>query len=1018
MSNVTYKIDRLSNTKLSLGLKTGAYLQANPDYIFFNKPLTVDYNTAYADNDLGKLTTKKYVDATAVAAAASKVKTWLNGSEKITLSNSADGLSQTISLMTSRDAAFTYGSTTGGDTTVDSKKVIQSITVDKYGFVTGVTYKQMSSADLDNQGNVFDNYGGWQLGIGSSTDVATILSMKGADGLASTADVAAGKYALRLSGANGVNLALTAGAVSSTLAISLTLDPATLLADMNGLTLKSIMTAVDSNVYSFAVDKYGRITKAEELTTEKLAAKYKYFSGTDGVLIPANTTENQVSDAIPDSSNRYLNQNGKWATIPYTDVSVQSVSDSTEYSLVGTNSPSSGTVTQLFYPGGASTKITFNPNTGLLKATSFSGSGASLTSLNASTISSGTVALARLPTNIQNLNTLGSSITGYGTNSVLYVSASGTLSAVPEMTSANQANFVLTKKKSTSTASTAPEWIDITTIVSDQIGVALTSALIFKGFLGTSTSESTISDLPSTGKVGWMYKVSTAGTYGAGAFKCEINDSVYCVKDYDATTTITSENANDYWVVVQGNIDHAVTQSTDSYSTSTNYVLPVKVLGSDNTILYDSGMTYVNGILSATVTKANAITTPRSLWGNNFDGSADVKGNISNSGNITPETTITSTIGTTDLRYSAVWATTFNGDLSGTASVASKLANKLTISTARRTGSVVYDGSNPIFLTLDYANDKILTSTSATDFLTTTGTGNVIGSLSVAIDGTNGNTKLTATKLNAVTAISSSIFAIEATTATNPSIGWRSARPTSGTISFYTAGAGAVDSGDTSNTLYLNSKLYSATFYQLSSHAEAGMARVAEATSETLTMADGAPILTSFDLGSGYYEFVKSGFSIATNNGTISWDNDKYIPTALTVKNKIDSSLANKTKGQTKTMRLAFSAANDSSKTSSTTLAKDTLIKSVMVVCTAQITGDSPCVKVTDGISTDSDLVEMNDNDLSDAGVFEYSVGKKMSASGNPKIEFFASGTSAQIGSGNINSVEVYIDYVEPSFVE
>jgi hypothetical protein len=43
----------------------------------------------------------------------------------------------------------------------------------------------------------------------------------------------------------------------------------------------------------------------------------------------------------------------------------------------------------------ASTKLTFNPSTGTLNATVFSGSGASLTSLNASNVSSGTLALGR-----------------------------------------------------------------------------------------------------------------------------------------------------------------------------------------------------------------------------------------------------------------------------------------------------------------------------------------------------------------------------------------------------------------------------------------------------------------------------------------------------------------------------------------------------------------------------------------------------------------------------------------------
>ena len=53
--------------------------------------------------------------------------------------------------------------------------------------------------------------------------------------------------------------------------------------------------------------------------------------------------------------------------------------------------------------------LTFNSSSGLLTATGFSGSGASLTSLNASNISSGTISAARIPT--LNQNTTGSAAT-------------------------------------------------------------------------------------------------------------------------------------------------------------------------------------------------------------------------------------------------------------------------------------------------------------------------------------------------------------------------------------------------------------------------------------------------------------------------------------------------------------------------------------------------------------------------------------------------------------------------------
>lgn len=48
---------------------------------------------------------------------------------------------------------------------------------------------------------------------------------------------------------------------------------------------------------------------------------------------------------------------------------------------------------------------------------------------------------------------------------------------------------------------------------------------------------------------------------------------------------------------------------------------------------------------------ATSLATARQLWGQSFDGTANVSGSISGAGNITPTTTITSNIGSTSLRW-------------------------------------------------------------------------------------------------------------------------------------------------------------------------------------------------------------------------------------------------------------------------------------------------------------------------------------------------------------------------------
>lgn len=79
--------------------------------------------------------------------------------------------------------------------------------------------------------------------------------------------------------------------------------------------------------------------------------------------------------------------------------------------------------------------------------------------------------------------------------------------------------------------------------------LAASDAMVFKGTLGTG---GTITALPTTYSAGWSYKIITAGTY-AGAV-CEVGDLIIATVDRAG-----SGNLNSDWVVVQTNIDGAVT---------------------------------------------------------------------------------------------------------------------------------------------------------------------------------------------------------------------------------------------------------------------------------------------------------------------------------------------------------------------------------------------------------------------------------------------------------------------------
>lgn len=59
-------------------------------------------------------------------------------------------------------------------------------------------------------------------------------------------------------------------------------------------------------------------------------------------------------------------------------------------------------------------------------------------------------------------------------------------------------------------------------------------------------------------------------------------------------------------------------------------------------------------ITGTTVNKANQLATARTLWGQSFNGSANVSGAISSTGNITPSANATSTLGSASLKYKEV----------------------------------------------------------------------------------------------------------------------------------------------------------------------------------------------------------------------------------------------------------------------------------------------------------------------------------------------------------------------------
>jgi microcystin-dependent protein/phage-related tail fiber protein len=135
----------------------------------------------------------------------------------------------------------------------------------------------------------------------------------------------------------------------------------------------------------------------------------------DDVVTVAQT---EIASALPSASVSYANTAGDASTADYIAVTDDTAGVSTLYPLLTTTNSGDVLVNT------SSTQISFVPSTGTLTAVKFSGNGASLTSLAASNISSGTLAIARGGTNGSATPTQGG--LAYGTGTAYAFTSAGT----------------------------------------------------------------------------------------------------------------------------------------------------------------------------------------------------------------------------------------------------------------------------------------------------------------------------------------------------------------------------------------------------------------------------------------------------------------------------------------------------------------------------------------------------------------------------------------------------------------
>ncbi len=196
--------------------------------------------------------------------------------------------------------------------------------------------------------------------------------------------------------------------------------------------------------------------------------------------------QTEVASALPSASVSYANTAGDASTADYIAVTDDTAGVSTLYPLLTTTNSGDVMVNT------SSTKISFVPSTGTLSATKFSGSGASLTSLAASNISSGTLAIARGGTNGSATPTQGG--LAYGTGTAYAFTSAGTSGQLLQ-----------------SNGTSAPSWVSLSSVVPTGTVQMFAGSTIPSGWLecdGSSISSTNYLSLHSV----------ISNTYGGSAY--------------------------------------------------------------------------------------------------------------------------------------------------------------------------------------------------------------------------------------------------------------------------------------------------------------------------------------------------------------------------------------------------------------------------------------------------------------------------------------------------------------------
>ncbi|KAA6348666.1 hypothetical protein EZS27_003899 [termite gut metagenome] len=181
----------------------------------------------------------------------------------------------------------------------------------------------------------------------------------------------------------------------------------------------------------------------------------------------------------------------------------------------------------------------------------------------------------------------------------------------------------------------------------------------------TSTGNVTAINLTTTGTI-TANDITTTGTITASSIVTEGTTDTKDMQPGESGTYDIGTPENSYKGIyvdtvhtVKVSTDSVVTKiiQTESIVTNSAEINNVTIHGGSITGTFTGNIT---GNVTGNADTATKLATARTLWGQNFDGSANISGAISNTGNIIPETTDIYGLGTSTLKYKDANISTVN----------------------------------------------------------------------------------------------------------------------------------------------------------------------------------------------------------------------------------------------------------------------------------------------------------------------------------------------------------------------